>query len=75
MSEREGGTKMKSGEGGKKPHKNKPTSEKYKLYKVTGETVKRNAKFCPRCGPGVFMGGGLNRLHCGKCRYTEFNKS
>ena len=48
MSEREGGTKMKAGEGGKKPHKNKPSSEKYKLYKITGDTVKREAKFCPR---------------------------
>jgi len=54
---------MAKKEGGKKPHKNKPTSKKYKLYSVSGDTVKRNAKFCPRCGPGVFMSGGLNRFH------------
>jgi ubiquitin-small subunit ribosomal protein S27Ae len=63
--------KGKGGEG-KKPHKNKPTSAKYKLYKVSGDKVVK-PKHCPRCGPGVFLGGGLNRLHCGKCNYTEFN--
>jgi ubiquitin-small subunit ribosomal protein S27Ae len=52
---------------GKKAHKNKPTSKKYALY--SGE---KKAKHCPRCGPGVFLGGGLGRLHCGKCHYTEF---
>ena len=71
MSEREGGTKLKD-KGGKKPHKNKPTSTKYKFYKVSGDRATRSLKFCPRCGPGVFLGSGLNRLHCGKCKYTEF---
>jgi ubiquitin-small subunit ribosomal protein S27Ae len=54
---------------GKKPHKNKPTSKKYSLY--SGD---KKAKHCPRCGPGVFLGSGLGRLHCGKCHYTEFIK-
>tara|TARA_Y100000310_G_C20659652_1_gene803992 strand:- start:37 stop:261 length:225 start_codon:yes stop_codon:yes gene_type:complete len=57
---------------GKKPHKNKPTSKKYKMYSIEGDNVKRKSKHCPRCGPGVFLGGGLGRLHCGKCHYTEF---
>ncbi|HLC31298.1 MAG TPA: 30S ribosomal protein S27ae [Candidatus Nanoarchaeia archaeon] len=33
--------------------------------------VKKN-KFCPRCGAGVFLANHGNRLHCGKCGYTEF---
>jgi small subunit ribosomal protein S27Ae len=56
---------------GKKPHKNKPTSKKYKYYKIAGNNIKRE-KSCPRCGPGIFLANHKNRLHCGKCNYTEF---
>ena len=66
------GKKKKSGDKkGKKPHKNKPTSKKYALYKLEGSSVERS-KHCPRCGPGVFLAKGQGRLHCGKCHYTEF---
>ena len=53
---------------GKKPHKNKLTSKKYKKY-VDG----KKGKFCPRCGPGIFLAIHKDRIHCGKCKYTEFN--
>jgi small subunit ribosomal protein S27Ae len=65
-----GTTKEKKG---KKPHKNKPTSKKYSLYVVSGESVKR-AKSCPRCGAGVFLASHKDRAHCGKCGYTEFSR-
>ena len=29
---------------------------------------------CPKCGPGVFMAVHKDRVSCGKCGYTEFNK-
>ena len=58
---------------GKKPHKNKPTSKKYSHYKIEDSKVTRD-KFCPRCGPGVFLAKRELRLHCGRCNYTEFNK-
>ena len=58
---------------GKKPHKNKPTSKKYKMYKIDGDTIKRE-RSCPRCGIGVFLMKTPNRLYCGKCHYTEFLK-
>jgi len=58
---------------GKKPHKNKPTSEKYKHYKIDGDKITRK-KSCPRCGPGVFLADHKTRLYCGKCHYTEFTK-
>lgn len=59
--------------GGKKPHKNKPTSKKYTKYTVHGDKVTR-APHCPRCGAGVFLASRNGRMHCGKCSYTEFSK-
>ena len=56
---------------GKKPHKNNPTSKKYKFYKIEGDKVIRK-KHCPRCGPGIFLADAGNRIYCGKCHYTEF---
>jgi small subunit ribosomal protein S27Ae len=60
--------------GGKKPHKNQPTSKKYKMYKIDGDKIIRQ-RSCPRCGPGVFLMKASNRLYCGRCRYTEFLKT
>lgn len=56
---------------GKKPHKNKPSSKKYKLYTIQNGKIVRK-KHCPRCGPGIFLADRKDRLHCGKCNYTEF---
>jgi small subunit ribosomal protein S27Ae len=56
---------------GKKPHKNKPTSKKYSKYKIEGNKITRQ-RFCPRCGPGVFLMNSQGRMYCGKCHYTEF---
>jgi len=63
--------KGSGGKQGKKPHKNKPTSKKYSKYKIDGNTITRE-KFCPRCGPGVFLMNSQGRLYCGKCHYSEF---
>jgi small subunit ribosomal protein S27Ae len=57
---------------GKKKHINKPTSKKYSKYSIEGGKIKRALKFCPRCGPGVFLMSSKGRLYCGKCHYTEF---
>ncbi len=57
---------------GKKPHKNKPTSKKYAQYKIEGDKITKLSKFCPRCGPGVFLMNAEGRMYCGKCHYTEF---
>ena len=53
---------------GKKPHKNKPTSQKYKKYSADG----KKGKVCPRCGPANFLAIHKDRVHCGKCNYSEF---
>lgn len=63
--------KKKSVKKGKKAHKNKPTSKKYKKYTVEGDTIKRE-KICPRCGPGTFLMQAKDRVYCGKCHYSEF---
>jgi len=60
---------------GKKPHRNKPTSKKYKMYKIEGDKIVSKQKSCPRCGPGVFLMKTNNRLYCGRCHYTEFIKA
>ena len=58
---------------GKKKHVNKPTSRKSSKYKIEGGKIVRE-KYCPRCGPGVFLMKAENRWYCGKCHFTEFNK-
>ena len=63
----------KAAKKGKKPHVNKPTSKKYKHYKIDGAKLTRSPS-CPRCGVGVFLANHKGRLHCGKCNYTEFSQ-
>lgn len=59
---------------GKKAKKNKPTSKKYTKYKIEDNKIIKG-KTCPRCGPGIFVMNSSNRIYCGKCHYTEFQKS
>ena len=41
----------------------------YKVYEVTGNTIKRKNKTCPKCS--VFMASHKDRWTCGKCGYME----
>lgn len=41
----------------------------YKIYEVTGNSVKKKNKTCPKCS--VFMANHKNRWTCGKCGYME----
>ena len=45
-----------------------------KFYKINDDKVERIKRECPRCGKGVFMAVHKDRLTCGKCSYTEFQK-
>lgn len=56
----------------KKAPKPKRPSKRYSLYESSGA---RKNKFCPKCGPGIFLGKHSDRLVCGTCHYTEFVKS
>lgn len=44
------------------------------LYNITGEKAERKNKFCPKCGPGMFLAAHKDRVTCGKCAYTEFKR-
>jgi len=44
---------------------------KSKQYDVSSGVLKRKGKFCPKCGPGVFMATHKDRYSCGKCGYME----
>jgi|TARA_Y100000310_G_scaffold127024_1_gene126035 small subunit ribosomal protein S27Ae len=65
------GKKGKVVKKGKKAHKNKPTSKKYSKYKIEGNKISRE-RFCPRCGPGIFLMNSNKRQYCGRCHYSEF---
>lgn len=45
-----------------------------RLYTVSGSSIQRKNKFCPKCGPGTFLGSHNDRVVCGKCKYVEFGK-
>lgn len=47
----------------------------HRHYKVEGGKLVRLAKFCPRCGPGVYLAEHKDRWSCGKCGYTEMKQS
>ena len=43
-------------------------------YDTSTGVLKRNGKFCPKCGAGVFMASHKERYACGKCGYAESKK-
>lgn len=57
-----------------KGKKEKVAIKRSAYYKIEGKTAVAERRYCPRCGPGVFMGEHKDRVSCGKCGYTEFKK-
>ncbi len=45
-------------------------SEKWKLYEIKDNKLKRKNRTCARCGDGVFLAEHGNRYACGRCGYT-----
>jgi small subunit ribosomal protein S27Ae len=43
-------------------------------YDTSSGVLKRKGKFCPKCGPGVFLAEHKDRASCGKCGYLESKK-
>ena len=58
---------------GKKRPKSKSKHKNVKIYKKYKDG-KAQGRFCPRCGPGVFLAKHKNRETCGKCGYGEMGK-
>ncbi|HLC97345.1 MAG TPA: 30S ribosomal protein S27ae [Candidatus Nanoarchaeia archaeon] len=45
-----------------------------KVYDVSGDKLVRKNRFCPKCGPGMFLGAHKDRAVCGHCGYVEYGK-
>ncbi|MDR2855763.1 MAG: 30S ribosomal protein S27ae [Methanomicrobiales archaeon] len=52
----------------------KKSVKRYTYYTVSGNTATTTKKYCPNCGPGVFLGEHKDRVACGKCGHTEFKE-
>jgi small subunit ribosomal protein S27Ae len=52
--------------------KKKVSPKVWTFYKIEGDRLVRLRRECPRCGKGVFLAKHKDRLHCGRCGYTEF---
>lgn len=48
--------------------------KKSEKYDVSSGVLKRKSKFCPKCGPGVFLAEHKDRNSCGNCGYMEKKK-
>lgn len=46
----------------------------WEYYEVKDGSLSRKRKHCPRCGPGSFLAEHKQRMYCGRCGYTEFEK-
>ena len=66
--------KKEKKEGAKTARSKGVRSQKWKAYAVSGDSIKRERKSCPKCGEGVFLAQHKDRQSCGKCGYTEFAK-
>ena len=55
----------------KKQTKPKRSVTTHTLYEVSGSTIKRKNKSCPKCGQGTYLAKHNNRSTCGKCGYSE----
>ena len=70
----------KKGKDAKRREKKQRTGKKHfslkpnEYYDVSGDSVTRKRKSCPRCGQGTWLGEHKGRLYCGKCGYTEFDR-
>ena len=57
---------------GKRQRKKREKKKKGSYFKISGDKVSREKRFCPKCGAGVFMADHQDRYSCGKCSYTEW---
>ncbi|MCK5107442.1 MAG: 30S ribosomal protein S27ae [Nanoarchaeota archaeon] len=58
-----------------KAKKKKVESKRWEKYEISGDTLTRKNKFCPKCGPGFFLANHKNRSTCGHCSYVEFKSN
>ena len=68
------GRKVRKREKKQRKGKKHSTTPIWKAYSVSGTTLTRTKRNCPRCGPGTGLSQHKNRAYCGKCGYTELKK-
>jgi ubiquitin-small subunit ribosomal protein S27Ae len=59
---------------GKKEKVKKEGKKLSSLFTISGNSITRKNKTCPKCGPGMFLGTHKDRVVCGKCSYVEYIK-
>ena len=64
-------TPVKKAKGGKEKKGAGASRSRLSLYKVAGDKLERASRFCPKCGPGIFMANHKDRYTCGACKYME----
>lgn len=57
--------------GGKEKKAPGAARSRIQIYKVSGDKLERTTRFCPKCGPGIFMANHKDRYTCGNCNYME----
>lgn len=72
MAKKKGANTVKKG---KKQHRKTVRVKVNKFYEVSGDTVKKTGKDCPKCGTAIKMAAhklkdGQTRYCCGKCSTT-----
>ena len=56
---------------------NPSAAAKWSKYSIEDGKLTRKQEFCPKCGPGVFMGVHTEknpRKTCGRCGHSEKNE-
>jgi len=65
------GKKVRSREKKQRKGRKHESVKVWKFYEAVQGQVNRKKKSCPRCGQGTFLAEHKNRLHCGRCGYTQ----
>ena len=65
MAAKKGGAKPKDKSG--KSKGKKPNNKLSNVYQISGDTITRKNKSCPKCGVGTFLSKHKDRSTCGKC--------
>ncbi|MBN2330448.1 MAG: 30S ribosomal protein S27ae [Candidatus Aenigmarchaeota archaeon] len=66
--------KVKTKEKSKRTGRKHESLKIWEYYEVKDGSLSRKRKNCPRCGSGTFLAAHKERMYCGRCGYTEFEK-
>lgn len=65
---------VKSKEKKKRTGRKHESLKVWNYYEVKDGSVTRKRDNCSRCGPGTFLSEHKDRLYCGRCGFTQFEK-